>query len=143
MEVAGSMCPDLLKHCPCKNYDCKYIHISHYHFSSDQILELNDLHYLKTQLNSAEPVNRAFSEYETKLLSNEPCPILCSICNSLIQETDFYFSCCDSFTCRKCIETWKYPNYCPTCGVFYRKLNLISSSSERLQMIKSNSFFSF
>ena len=142
MQVTGAICPENLKQNQCKNPECKFFHISHFQFSFDQVLEVNDLFYLKTQISSHEPANRTFSASQLKLLSEEPCPILCSICKNLIKESDCYFSCCDSYACRKCVMSWKFNNYCPTCGAFYQSLDYLKIPPKQ-QVVKVNKSFAF
>lgn len=121
-DITPQLCISHFTGIPCTKEGCNCLHLVDYQITINELLDFNDLFYVKDQTNGVLPAKANFTEREKELLQSAPRPVLCDICSKPIKVDDsFYFECCCIYTCKQCLENWHFKKCCPSCGKYYEE----------------------
>jgi hypothetical protein len=114
-DCIARLCPTLLFGDDCDAEHCPYVHLSDLQLTTSDLLRMEDV-YALDRLAQDDSVKVPFTESDLNIL-HHPKLVLCFICRHPISpENDFYFECCDIFSCANCAEKQYFRGHCPRCG---------------------------
>ena len=133
-DIKPEICIHCLRGQQCNDENCNKIHLTDYQLTMSDVLQVDDLFYLKQFIDDKNQVS--ITEREQELMGELPSPILCTICKMPVADNaSNYFKCCDVFTCTRCHEKWPFHNCCPSCG---QECDQIDVPPEKIQDIRTH-----